>query len=168
MPPSSAVMDAVFSNSAPSSTPLAHSKTGYSPPPSHHASSGAGAWTLPSILKQGGRGGLSNISVEELNQCLQPVLAGLQQLDPESLLQLERVQSGGARLRDGYVPQLFVVCLPGWGVSAEQNSSLVACIRKHPNQKLTFVRTAFRRFSLFLPTSPLQTTASKSDPFMNK
>lgn len=83
--------------------------------PSRHSSS-TGAWTLPSLLKQG-KGGLSNVSVEELHACLQPILAGLERLDPETLMHLERVESGGAQFRDGYVWVAYVVnefsSLPG-------------------------------------------------------
>lgn len=56
-------------------------------------------WTLPSVLMQR-KGSLSNVSVEELQACLQPILSGLEQLDSEALLHLDRVPSGGARLRD--------------------------------------------------------------------
>lgn len=71
---------------------------------SHHSDSTASSWAIPSILRQHGRaggGGLSHVSKDELQQCLEPVLARLQQLDAEALLQLTRVESSGARLRDG-------------------------------------------------------------------
>jgi len=102
----SAIMDGLFSTSAagPSATAPSKQSEFRASSPSHQSSGDSGAWTLPSILKQG-RSGLSNVSVEQLQHCLQPVLAGLEQLDPETLLQLDRVQSGGARLRDGYVLQ---------------------------------------------------------------
>jgi len=102
----SAIMDGLFSTSAagPSATAPSKQSEFRASSPSHQSSGESGAWTLPSILKQG-RSGLSNVSVEQLQHCLQPVLAGLEQLDPETLLQLDRVQSGGARLRDGYVLQ---------------------------------------------------------------
>ena len=92
----SATMDGVLSSSTLRANPALLASC-----PSRHSSS-SGAWTLPSLLKQG-KGGLSNVSVEELHACLQPILAGLEHLDPEALMHLERVEAGGAQLRDGYV-----------------------------------------------------------------
>jgi hypothetical protein len=43
---------------------------------------------------------LSNISVSELEKCLEPILIQLQELDAEALLHLTRVDTGGARLND--------------------------------------------------------------------
>jgi len=121
-------MDGVLSHSAHSN----HEIRASSPP----HSSGTGAWTLPSILKQG-KGGLSNVSVEELSQSLQPIFAGLQQLDPESLLDLDRVESGGVRVRDGYVG--YVLATYGASVDAEFSS------RNHRN--LTHIFCCFTPYS---------------------
>jgi hypothetical protein len=57
--------------------------------------------TLHSILHCGRGEQLAQISTQELRRCLEPLLEGLRLLDAEALLQLERVPSGGARLRDG-------------------------------------------------------------------
>ena len=56
----------------------------------------ASANTIPS------KKGLSDIPLEQLNSCLDPILDGLQDLDAEDLLQLERVHTNGATLREGY------------------------------------------------------------------
>lgn len=107
----SAIMDGVFPTSAApagrTTTPPASEPEFRACSPEYQTSSKSTGWTLPSILKQG-RGSLSTVSVEQLQECLQPVFAGFQQLDPEALLQLDRVHSGGARLRDGYV--VPIVC----------------------------------------------------------
>jgi hypothetical protein len=68
-----------------------------------HRDDSSSTWTLPSIIKNGrARGcGLSDVSSEELQKWLEPVVDRLKQLDAEALLQLNRVKSGGARLRDG-------------------------------------------------------------------
>lgn len=60
------------------------------------------SWTLSTILTLAREsGGLSEISADRLQKCLEPVVARLQQIDAEALLQLKQVESGGARLRDG-------------------------------------------------------------------
>ena len=74
-----------------------------SPGYSHHPDSAISSWAFPSILRHGRAGGesLSNVSQDQLQKCLEPVVVRLQQLDAEALLQLTRVESGGARLRNG-------------------------------------------------------------------
>ena len=58
-------------------------------------------WTLPAIVKQSQNEGLSQVSTETLQRCLQPVMDGLVDIDAEALMHLERVSSGGTRLYDG-------------------------------------------------------------------
>ena len=70
----------------------------------HHRDDAAfeGSRTLPSIFKLAREGGdLSDVSAERLQHSLEPVVARLQQIDAEALLHLRRVESNGARLRDG-------------------------------------------------------------------
>lgn len=77
------------------------------------------SWTLPSIFRNthgssnnsnnnkklsSSSGGLNDIPLEQLRVYIEPILIGLQSLDAEELLQLERVTtttSGCAILRDG-------------------------------------------------------------------
>lgn len=57
-------------------------------------------WTIPSLVSDKG---LASVAVETLRVCLQPVLDGLQALDSEALLELQRCrpdEQGGAVLRD--------------------------------------------------------------------
>lgn len=63
-------------------------------------SSGEQGWALPTVFGQQ-HSNLADVPVEQLRECLQPMLTGLQQLDPESLLELHRVESGGAPIRNG-------------------------------------------------------------------
>jgi hypothetical protein len=56
---------------------------------------------------------LSNVSIEELENVLEPIVRQLKELDAESLLHLTRVSSGGARLKDGYVPVWHSFCTVG-------------------------------------------------------
>jgi len=61
-------------------------------------------WTLPAIVKESenkDHQGLSSVSTETLQQCLQPILDGLANIDAEALMHLERVSSGGTRLCNG-------------------------------------------------------------------
>lgn len=58
------------------------------------------AWTLPNIFGPRSNS-LSDVPKDQLEECLQPVIAGLRSLDSELLLELTRVSSGGACLQDG-------------------------------------------------------------------
>lgn len=59
-------------------------------------------WSLPDIVK-GNSKGLSSVSEETLQKCLKPVLDGLERLDAEALLDLERSTAGDGAVmsRDG-------------------------------------------------------------------
>jgi hypothetical protein len=57
------------------------------------------AWTLPNLF--GSSNSLSDVPKDQLEECLQPVIAGLRALDAEQLLELTQVSSGGACLKDG-------------------------------------------------------------------
>jgi hypothetical protein len=57
------------------------------------------SWSLPAVFGNQ-HASLADVPFEQLRECLQPMIAGLQQLDAESLLELHRVKSGGAILRD--------------------------------------------------------------------
>jgi hypothetical protein len=61
-------------------------------------------WTLPSIVLESSGQGLTHVSRETLERCMQPVLQGLAAIDAEELLSLERVPqgtAGGAHLHSG-------------------------------------------------------------------
>lgn len=70
------------------------------------------SWSLQSIfsssntsklISNGLSNGLSSCEKERLQDFVEPILEGLRALDPEELLQLQRINAGGATLRDGYV-----------------------------------------------------------------
>jgi hypothetical protein len=62
-------------------------------------------WTIPDVVDNSGDHGLSDVAVETLSQCLQPVLDGLGDVDAETLLDLKQLgqpgEEGGACIRDG-------------------------------------------------------------------
>lgn len=58
-------------------------------------------WNIPEIAKHS-EYGLSSVSVSALQQCLQPVLDGLGQIDATELLGLEHVAAGvGPQIEEG-------------------------------------------------------------------
>lgn len=66
------------------------------------------SWSLQSIFSSSNTSklisnGLSSCEKERLQDFVEPILEGLRALDPEELLQLQRINAGGATLRDGYV-----------------------------------------------------------------
>jgi hypothetical protein len=71
------------------------------------SSSSSWRWTIPDAVDGSGGRGLSDVAVDTLHKCLQPVLDGLGALDAEVLLELHRSppgadgEKGGPRVRDG-------------------------------------------------------------------
>jgi len=74
------------------------------------------SWTLPELLRSS-EDGLAHVPIEILAKCIRPVLDGLQSIDAESLLELERIHKGAA-LSDGISvrpihPQIKPPCAEG-------------------------------------------------------
>mmetsp|Transcript_29291 Transcript_29291/g.80475 ORF Transcript_29291/g.80475 Transcript_29291/m.80475 type:complete len:341 (-) Transcript_29291:133-1155(-) len=65
----------------------------FSPAPT--SSTDSFSWTLPQLLKSN-QDGLAHVPTEILSKCIRPVLEGMESIDAESLLSLQRMAQGAA------------------------------------------------------------------------